>query len=223
MLALPKIREHKREVWKFEVGQMYLRLFLHPSNFSPFYVSTVTCFSPPWSSTYPKAPTKAWMALSPITFLWKSGSLQNPFLSCGVFIFSLLPWATEENCFTAVVVICVFPVPENNSNLHLLRENMKILSCARERIKNDLYLRTQPITIIILMSSLCPFPIKIIFTILHFSLDFLNLMSHRGHILELCSLQKQDLCHLSFLSYSCTRRSVNICQIASLKYILIES
>lgn len=87
----------------------------------------------------------------------------------------------------------MFPVPDNNSNLHLLRENMKILSCARERIKNDLYLRTQPITTIILMSSLCPFSIEIIFTILHFSLDFLNLMSHRGHILELCIVFKNKI------------------------------
>ena len=141
--------------------------------------------------SYPKAPTKFWVALSPITFLWKSWSPQNSF--CFVE-FSFVPlWATEEKCFIAVVIICVFPVPDNNSNVHLLKENMKILSHARERIKNDPYLRTQPITTIILMSSFSPFSIKIIFTILHFSLDILHLIPHCGHVLELCMVFKSKI------------------------------
>ena len=87
----------------------------------------------------------------------------------------------------------MFPVPDNNSNVHLLKENMKILSHARERIKNDPYLRTQPITTIILMSSFSPFSIKIIFTILHFSLDILHLIPHCGHVLELCMVFKSKI------------------------------
>ena len=141
--------------------------------------------------SYPKAPTKFWVALSPITFLWKSWSSQNSF--CFVE-FSFVPlWATEEKCFIAVVIICVFLVPDNNSNLHLLKENMKILSHARERIKNDPYLRTQPITTIILMFNFSPFSIKIIFTILHFSFDILHLIPHCGHVLALCMVFKTKI------------------------------
>ena len=49
VLVLHMMREHKRKTWKTEVGQVYLWLYLYPSNFSPFYISTVLSFPPPYS------------------------------------------------------------------------------------------------------------------------------------------------------------------------------